>query len=1065
MKTIFFLLLFYSMPILSGNVMGGNECIIHLSGEWHFALDSAGVGEKERWFDTELPFKIHLPGTTDEAGYGTPHNYGTNLYMGKSENWQLARKNVYIGKAWYQRKLFVPEYWKGKRLSLILERCMWHTKLWVNGIYAGEGNSLCTPHRFNISSLMKEGANVFTLQIDNSPYVNLGSWSHGYSSGIQTIWNGVVGDIVLKAGEIVELEDIQCFPSFKNKQMYVNVRLLNDRATKVKGNVKFTVFDKRGKTVYKVKKKAEIATGVTVLKELLLFKGYIRSWDEYTPELYVLEVRSSFGGDEQVKKVRFGFRDVNVKDGRLIVNESKIFLRGEHDAGSFPLTGYPSMKKNDWLTIFRKGKAYGFNHWRFHSWCPPEAAFEAADEIGIYLQPELPLFSQECEHTLIGRDVERDEFLFAELKRIVRSYGNHPSFMVMCMGNELRGDSTVLKKWVTWGKQNDNRHLYVSSANLEAMGRYLPLSGDELQVAHAAKVDGKRYERRMAQYFNEERPNTSNDYSHTLHTPYNHVPIVAHETGQWTVYPDFSEMKNYKGVLCPYNLQMFRDSLEKKGMLDLADEFMHASGKLAALLYKEEMERVLRTPRMGGFQLLDLRDYQAQGSALVGLLNVFWESKGLITEKEFRQSCDALTVLLKMPQRVWRNSEIFTADVVVPNYMSRDLEQQEIMWSVLDAGRKIASGKLWTEMLKQGEVNFCGNIRLPLKQVGRAAKLEVRLVMPRVNVDNSYDIWVYPQHSFVDTSDIVVARKATLELLEQIEIGKNVLLIPDKLAGGEKVRFTTAFWSTILFNYQIKTMGICCNPDHPLFRDFPTDAWANWQWWELMKDATAVRLNGTPTSYRPILQVIDHPVRNDKLGAIVETSIGKGKLLVCTFDILSEWEKRPVAQQLFRSIMSYMKSPDFAPKEVTGLADIFWKQTNETEYKNLAVSKNVIDKENVKYAFDKNSATRWRLSEKRSVSVEIELPRERYIVGCRLHSKGLGSERLGFKVFVSNVKGKFGQPVIIGRGVLKENYQAELVDNGFTIQKGAKGKYILICFTSFAVGKVAIDEFDWIFGD
>ena len=1060
-----FCCLLVALLLLVNNISGQNR-LIDLSGEWRFALDSTDIGESNQWFNTELPSKIHLPGSTDQAGYGTPHKNGTNLYTGDPEIWQLARKNVYIGKAWYQKEITIPEDYQGKQVSVSFERCMWQTRLWVNGVYAGESHSLCAPHSFDISSLVRKGKNMLTLQIDNSPYVHLGTWSHGYSPGLQTIWNGAVGEIAVKVADPVYIENIQCYPSLKNKQLRVKTSIVNKGRKQTKGKLQIKISDKQGNEVLAIKKSVNAVSGETDFNETFVFEKDIQPWDEFTPTLYTLEIQSSFGNNHHSEQMKFGFRDVSIENGRLLINGYKTFLRGEHDGGSFPLTGYPSMNKEDWLRILKAGKDYGFNHWRFHSWCPPEAAFEAADELGVYLQPELTLFSQDWEHTLIGQDTARDEFLFSELKRLINTFGNHPSFLVMCMGNELRGEASILEKWVAWGKANDNRHLYVSSANLEAMRKYLPLSGDDLQVAHAVKVDGKRYERRMGSYFNTEKPGTDRDYSETLFPPYDQFPGVIHETGQWTVYPDFREIGKYTGVLSPRNLEVFRSRLEQKGMLEQAGDFLHSSGKLSAILYREEMERVLRTPGIGGVQLLDLRDYPAQGSALVGLLNVFWESKGIITPEEFRQSCNPLTLLLKMSKRVWLNNETFKAGIVVPNYLSEDLHERVIEWSVRNRGAEIVLGEIPVALIKQGDVNFCGSIEFPLTGLTEASRLEIHLSIPSLNITNQYNVWVYPVGQAKDLAkNIRIVRQATPELLEQIKQGADVLLVPDKLADGERTTFTTPFWSTILFDYQPKTMGILCDPKHPLFKDFPTDAWSDWQWWELTANAFSARLNQTKHSYRPILQVIDHPVRNDKLGAIVETSIGKGRLLVCTFDILSDPEERPVARQLLRSILQYMNSADFTPENIPELADIFFAKEATVQYRKIEVSNDNSDHP-VMFAFDNDDKTYWQmpLSTTNPVKVKIELLEERYIVGCRLLSKELESGTSSFKVYISDKKEEPGEPVILGDGRFNVEHTAELWDNGFTVQKGKKGKFITVEFEPGDIGS-SINEFGWIFGD
>ncbi len=1062
--------IFLSISILFLSILSYTQNqTINLSGTWQFALDSLNQGEKEQWFRNDLPFQIQLPGTTDEAGFGERHVAGTPLYTGDPEIWQLARKYRYIGKAWYRKTVDVPKGWEVKNIALFLERCMWQTKVWVNENYIGENHSLCAPHQFEIGGFLKPGPNTISLLVDNSPYVHLGSWSHGYSPGMQTIWNGVVGNVRLVAKDKIHLENIQLYPSRKNQILLVKGKVVSSDESALNGTISFIISDKNNAEVIVQKEDISVDNENSDFQISIRLNNKLLEWDEFQPNLYSLEIKSEFGNSVDRQKITFGVRDVEAVDGRFVVNGNKVFMRGEHDGGSSPLTGYAPMDKKEWLRIFKIGKEYGLNHWRFHSWCPPKATFEAADEVGIYLQPELTLFSQDWEGTLVGTDDARDAFLFEELKRLLDTYGNHPSFVLMCMGNELRGDHKVLEKWVAWGKAYDPRHLYAGNANLEAMGLYEKLEGDDFQVAHAGKYNGQRVARRMFNYFNNEIPNTQKDYSHTLQPPFNQWPIISHEVGQWLVYPDFSEIDKYTGIWAPRNIEVFRSRLQQKGMLEQANDFLMASGKLSALLYREEMERLLRTPGMGGYQLLDLRDYQAQGSALIGMLNAFWESKGFISADEFRQSNNTVTLLLKMPKRTWLNSETFNAELVVPNYGYSALDDLKIEWGVSASGEKLFSGVLKKSNVEQGVVVSMGKIIFDLNEIKKATKLVIHLSTPELQIENNYDVWVYPENLSPQIgNDIIIATKASPKLLDKIESGVTVLLVPEDGYDAERTQFTTPFWSTILFNYQVKTMGILCKPDHPVFNDFPTDYYSNWQWWDLTRNAYAVRLNQTEKGYKPLVQVIDHAERNDKLGAVVETKIGKGKLLVSTFDIVSDLVERPVARQLKHSILNYMRSSDFNPTEVKGIKEAFFSGEVKPKVSyNRISSTNEISETPVIFAFDGDEKTWWQTIDNAdsTITVEIELPSERYITGCEFVTDDKMKPG-NFKVYVSAEKDKKGGAVIIGNGNSTSTFEAESWDNGFTIQKGKKGKYIWIEIEpNYKDDVVRIKEIRWIFGD
>lgn len=1030
-----------------------SQSVINLSGKWAVSLDSVNY--------TKI---AQLPGSADEAKLGNAHIAGENLYTGESETWQFASRNALIAPIRYKKKINIPNSWLTKRVYLSLERCMWQTKLWINNTYVGEQHSLCTPQVFDITEMVYKGENTIVMQIDNRSYVYLGSWSHGYSPGMQSIWNGAIGNLNLFVKDDVSISAVQCYPSFKHNSLQVKTVINSKKGKKRTVRISYTLIDKFKNKVLSYNQNFRTETFSDTLIKTFKLKTPVLPWDEFTPNLYTMCVELQAKKLNDIIKVQFGFCDFEAIENRFVVNGQKIFMRGEHDGGMFPLTGYPSMNKEDWLHIFKIGKRYGLNHWRFHSWCPPEAAFDAADIIGIYLQPELPLFSQKFENTLIGKDLSRDEFLFDELIRILDTYGNHPSFVFMCMGNELKGDSTILKKWVAYGKKHDSRHLYSSSANLEAMGRYKSLTGDQYQVAHAARIDGKRFERRMCKYYNSQKPNTEKDYSHTLIKPFQNVPIISHELGQWSFYPDFREIEKYKGIWWPRNLEIFKDCLKKKGMFSQAHDFLIASGKLSSILYKEEMERALRTPHLGGFQILDLRDYAAQGSALVGLLNSFWENKGIITEKEFRQSCDTVTVLLKMRQRVWENNEKFQGEIVIPNYSRGQLDDTKVQWeAVTKEGKIVSFGTTKTKTLLQGEVNKMGEISFPLQSFYRSNMVRINLSIPERNITNSYEIWVYPKYNDdeIHPKDIIIAHEATPELYKELEAGAKVLLVPSKFEDGERMTFTTPFWSTLLFDYQPKTMGLWCNPQHLLFQDFPTESWSNWQWWELTNNTTVARLNNLPRKYRPIVQIVDHAIRNDKLGAVMETKVGKGKLLICTFDILSKLKERPVARQLKRSIVNYMQSEEFKPENIEGLTDVFFPKNKKRWWKNILVDYNN-KRYPVKAAFNSDKDDFWKISSGETTKVMIELPEKRYIKGCQFEK--MTGYISNIRIYVSMDRKEKGNCIIEGKGSEGKILEAKSWDNGFTIQKGKKGCFIFIEIKNNSV-PVKLHELKFIFGD
>ncbi|WP_152395050.1 sugar-binding domain-containing protein [Paenibacillus guangzhouensis] len=891
---------------------------LDLHGQWRFDLDSHGEGVKERWFARDLRASISLPGSTDEHGYGE-----------KSEDvdtFRLNRKFKYIGEAWYQRDVIIPEAWRGKRVTLFLERCLWATDVWIDDCYVGKEDSLSTPHVHDLRSLLTPGVHRLTIKVDNRPQVNLGTWSHGWSEEVQTIWNGIIGRIELRATDPVYIDSVQVYPDIHKRHALVRVIMWNHTGQVARGRLSFQAKlkvedDEQSALAPVAVDFTSLAEGETRVEVEYLLGEQAKFWDEFSPWLYTLTVEMTANVVKDAyaheSTVDFGLRDFSARGPQFEWNGAKVLLRGTHEAGNFPLTGYPSTDKAEWLRIYRIGKSYGLNHFRFHSWCPPEAAFEAADEEGIILQAELPLFSNSA--PLVGSDSPRDAFLRRELVRILTAYGNHPSFCLMCMGNELSGDYRVLKELVMEGRALDPRHLYTSSANnaAEPSIGIRPYEGDEFYVAHEARVNGERIVRRCELTFNEARPETTSDYGFTLDGI--DIPTVSHEVGQWMVYPDYREVAKYTGTLQARNLEAFRQSLESKGMLDQAEDFMKASGALSVLLYREEIEKSLRTPGYGGFQLLDIHDYPGQGTALVGWLDAFWDSKGLIDPEQFRRFCAPVILLLRMPTRVFTTNEWFTADVDVSNYSLNTLHDITVIWTVKHAmsGDILATGEFEQKNVLQGELARVGGISIALDPLEHAQKMNVEVSLKGMDIVNDWDFWVYPEPASLSVEgipdDIVIADEWDDAVEQHLHAGGKVLMMSgNNVRKSESVRFTPPFWNTQLFPYQPKSMGLLCQADHPALAFFPTESHTNWQWWGLFVHATAIEMNGTPQDLRPIVQAIDHPVRNHKLGMLFEARVGAGKLIVSGFDLTKDIAC-PVTQQLRYSLLCYMQSDAFEP--------------------------------------------------------------------------------------------------------------------------------------------------------
>lgn len=623
------------------------------------------------------------------------------------------------------------------------------------------------------------------------------------------------------------------------------------------------------------------------------------------------------------------FKDFHIEGQQFFANGHPIYLRGRHDACVWPLTGHVAMDVDSWRHYFKVCEEYGLNHVRFHSWCPPEAAFVAADEYGIYLQPELPFWGD-----FNPKDTVLMDFLMAEGEAIMREYAHHPSFRMFALGNELRGSIPKMTEFIEHFRAMAPDKIYTLSSNYylgyqgvkpgmdffvtcrvggEGWGNYGTHTRGSFSFADAA--DGG-----MINHF---YPNTRMNFEEGCSLT--DVPIISHETAQFQTYPNYDEIAKYTGALYPYNMEIFRDRLEKAGMADQAKAFHQASGQWSLRLYKQDIEMDLRTPNMAGFQLLDLQDYPGQGSAYVGILDAFLDTKGMCTAEEWRGFCAPVVPLLIADKFCYTNEEVLHADIQIANYGEESLKGKTVTWNL---GEK--SGAIVVATDEFGLIDV-GVLDIPLADYQQATQLELTLQVEGKKECNTYDIWVYPAKNELETlkEKALITRTLTANVARRLENGESVLLMPDASEQTVGGLFQTDYWNYRMFktisennNRHVSpgTLGILTDPAHPLFASFPTEMHTNWQWFPVVKASHPFKLDNTAADYRPIVQVIDNIERNHKLGLVFEFAVGKGKLLVVMSD-LEKASEHPEGEQFYLSVLRYMTSQHFAPKTAITVAD------------------------------------------------------------------------------------------------------------------------------------------------
>jgi hypothetical protein len=927
-------------PLL-GRAAGAGSTI-SLAGQWRFQLDRADAGVREHWFERGLPGEIHLPGSLPAQGIGDDITTNTPWVGGvKQSPWftapeyakyrrtgnvkvpfWLQPEKYYQGAAWFQREIEIPRDWEGKRVVLSLERPHWETSVWIDSRFVGTNISLSTPHDYDCGRLTP-GKHTLTIRVDNGMIVDIGENSHAISDHTQGDWNGIVGAMELRATPLVWIEEAQIYPNVEKKSAVVKFQIGNETGRSGKGTLEVATRSagQSGDNAPVRRPVTWAADGGSAEIEIPLGEN-APLWDEFHPALY--KMTATLVGDDGTRSARelsFGLREIGTQGTQFVLNGRKIFIRGTLECCIFPKTGHPPTDVASWKRIVNIAKSYGLNLIRFHSYCPPDAAFIAGDELGFYFQVETCWANQS---TTIGDGKPVDQWVYDETARILKAYGNHPSFLLMPYGNEPGGKNATayLAKYVAHFKALDPRRLWTSGSG------WPQIAENQFDITPDPRIQG--WGAGLKSRINSKPPETMTDYRAYIRA--RDVPVISHEIGQWCVYPNFAEMRKYTGYLKPKNFEIFRDSLEEHHMGGEARRFLLASGKLQTLCYKEDVESALRTPGMGGFELLDLHDFPGQGTALVGVLDPFWDEKGYVTAKEYSRFCNSTVPLARLRKRVFTSDERLEADLEVAHFGPQSM-RAVTRWKLVGAnGSIIAAGTLPVKTLPVDNGIPLGRIEVPLDSV--AAPEQCKLVVsieassgagkdsPARSYENDWDVWVYPAKVEAEPPrDIAIVADLDAAALAKLNEGGKVLLLipPSRVKNAEAkpvaLGFSSIFWNTAWTGRQAPTtLGILCDPKNPALADFPTEFCSNWQWWYLIHRAGAMILDDLPANLHPTVQVIDDWVTNRRLALAFEARVGRGKLMVCSIDLKNELGDDPVRRQFRASLLNYMESKRFRPE-------------------------------------------------------------------------------------------------------------------------------------------------------
>ena len=897
-----------------------------LSGAWKLSLDYECTGENLNYEEN-----INLPDTTSNARKGKVND--------RRETGYLTDTYKFEGWAWFKR-IIDTNALKCDVLELFLERTR-ITEVFVDGKSLGIQESFIAPHVYDLTEYIGTGEHELVVKVSNVGYKTGGG--HMTSPDTQTNWNGIVGRIELIGHGRSYCKNVFINTDIRKKTVSVTADVLGvGQGSAVISAFGYPDGEIAGEPVIAAFSEGHLSAVIDLSDDAKL-------WSEHSPELYELWI--DICGD--ISKHIFGMREFSADGDKFTINGRRTFLRGKHDGMIFPKTSFAPCDINEWLRVMKISRSFGINHYRFHTCCPPEAAFVAADMLGIYMEPQLPFWGTVHAIDDENYNAEEQDLLIAEGFAMLREFGNHPSFCMMSMGNELWGSSERINEIIGMYKSIDNRHLYTQGSNNFQWCPHVVdnddffvgvrLANDRLIRGAYAMCDAPlghiqtdkpsadhsydsviQIERRADNVSVSEDDTVQIQYGTTMKTVraseadaafIPKIPIVTHEIGQFETYPNFDEIEKYTGSLKARNFEVFRERLEEKGLGHLAKDYFYCSGQLAKACYKEELEAVFRSKLLGGFQILDIQDFSGQGTALVGMLDAFMDNKGTISSDEWREFCNDVVVQAVFSTYTPSAGSEFRFEIKLVNFSPESLCGKKISWSFsADGFEKCGS----YEINHDENYSDIATVVIELPSVKKITDAVIALNVVGTNIRNHYQLEIVPVIDLSELSGVHFFKEINDEAKQLLSQGRTVLVFPtlDKAENYIEGFYCQDFWCYPMFSSisrmmkkpePVGTMGLVIDNCHPALSGFACKKYSTPVWWDIVQDSRCEILDGNSADKKVIVRMIDNFERNHDLALLYEYHLDGGKVVVCN----SDYEKLLLSQEgrvLIGSLAEYAKN-------------------------------------------------------------------------------------------------------------------------------------------------------------
>ena len=704
-----------------------------------------------------------------------------------------------------------------------------------------------------------------------------------------------------------------------------------------------------------------------------------KAWSITNPTLYTLklDVKYANGECESISD-QYGYRYFSTDEKNIYLNGFPFYMRAyirgcrahEHE-NNCSLSEYDFYKKN-----FVMAKSYGYNTVRFHSVVPTDACFKAADEEGMLIHIEMR--AEDLEYDNLNEMIfgKNDFISDTALLGIINRLYNHPSFMVYCVGNEIRqpGKKPRIRAIRDFIKAHDDTRLFIDTCahgefdrdyvdfDVQHMGYYFPYGKNGNMFSDTDNLLGFGTVRERDMLVNEaDGGKIRRGIAFTR-------PLMAHEVCHYTSWRDYYALREKfekYGKKAPWWVEEEIKMLEAKGYKDNFAETLQITKDFQFRAWKNALEGIRASALLSGFHMLQFADTDRYENSN-GVVDCFDDPHGISTE-EFRKFNADTVVLARLPKQIFSYGERVRIPVLLSQYAIDPSPRADFSYKMTVEGNTVREGRLTdVDTYKSGLYNICSlDFNMPAFDKASKIILECRLDFVDGTVcENSWEMWAFPKVSdneaidaksdmkdnyldrvisFNESSTLTITDKLDDSLFEKLDRGEDVMFIyrtdwtrhllhkgmptPKYSFVHTWERYKGVIWDRGTINggkvdaSAIKPLG------------FETDGQINFQYYHLIDDSDKINLDDFPVKVNSIISGIDKANRDRfdvwKFGFsefryertmrnfsyAFDLKVGKGRLLVTGFNFTGIDKGEPASLAMLKALVGYCHTESFGSGE------------------------------------------------------------------------------------------------------------------------------------------------------